>query len=260
MTKFARCAVALVVAVTLALPAGAALAERFSPRVLIVATSHAEAGESGKKTGLWLSELVEPYWVFRDRGIDVDIATIRGGPAPIDPRSGDEARLSSDFRYGEASLSKFTEADALAQHAADAYDAIFLAGGHGTMWDFPDDPHLLQMLTDAARDGRIIAAVCHGPAGLLALADDEGRSIATGRRLTAFTDREEAAAEWADIAPFSLEQRLRALGAEFVAASPFQANAVRDGNLITGQNPASSKAVAELVIAALAERASVANR
>lgn len=248
-----------VLVVALLMPAIAA-AERFDPRILIVATSHSQAGDSGKPTGLWLSELVEPYWIFRDAGFEVDIATVAGGPAPIDPRSGNVAGLSSDFRYGEASLSKFVDAPALVQLEANVYDAVFLAGGHGTMWDFPGDAHLVRIIEDAWADDRIVAAVCHGPVGLLGAKDPDGKPLVAGRRVTAFTDREEAAAGWADLVPFSLEQRLRALDAEFVAAAPFEAHAIRDGNLITAQNPASSVAVAELVVAALNERARVATR
>lgn len=141
----------------------------------------------------------------------------------------------------------------VANLAIDAYDAIFFPGGHGAMWDLPEDPHVRRLVEAAHAAGKIIAAVCHGPAGLLSAKGEGGGSILAGRRVNAFTDSEEEAAGLAAIVPFALESRMRELGGQFEKADNWHAHAVRDGALITGQNPASSEMVARLVIAALGE-------
>jgi putative intracellular protease/amidase len=247
--------------VALVLAAGAispAVADDHGPRILIVATSQSAVPNSDKRTGLWLSELTDPYRVFRAAGARVDIATIKGGSAPIDPRSGDEGDLASAFRGDEKAITQFKTAPALADVNPADYDAVFFAGGHGTMWDFADNAVVSRWVSDFVAAGKPVGSVCHGPAALLSARTADGRPVIRGVRVTAFTDREEGAAGWTGLVPYSLEQRLKALGANFEAAGVFQGFAVRDGLIVTGQNPASSDDAARLLLEALKERSKAA--
>lgn len=224
-------------------------------RILIVTTSHDSLGSTGRKTGLWLEELAAPYWVFRDAGFEVDIASMAGGKVPLDPGSvGEKDRPDSVRRFLQDShvMSQLESTPALATLIAEDYDAIFLPGGHGTMWDMPADANLARAVARAYDEGRIVAAVCHGPAGLVGAVRADGKALVGARRLTAFTNAEEAAVGLTDSVPFLLESRLRELGAIFECARPFEPFVVQDGHLVTGQNPQSSQAVADAVVAALA--------
>lgn len=224
-------------------------------RVLIVVTSHDRLGDSGAATGFWLEELSTPYYALIDAGIEVDIASIKGGVAPVDPKSEqDEWKTESAIRF---------QADAKAAHwlentlklgtlRSEDYDAVYLAGGHGTMWDFPTDPSLAKLLHDFNRTGKLIASVCHGVAALVPLQDAQGRPLVAGRALTSFTDAEERAVQLDAIVPFLLESRLRELGARFESGPDWDPKVVRDGNLITGQNPASAAPASQALIDALA--------
>ncbi|MCU0539015.1 MAG: type 1 glutamine amidotransferase domain-containing protein [Desulfobacterales bacterium] len=221
-----------------------------SGKILIVVTSHAEALK-GKVTGLWLSELTEPYWVFRDAGFEVEIASIKGGPAPIDPRSGSAASVGPAFRNDPAAMAAFNQATPVDRIKIGEYAALFLSGGHGTMWDFPSHPVLMRIVGEAFRAGKPVGGVCHGPAGFIGAVDAQGDPIVKGRRVTGFTNAEERAAGWTEYVPFLLEDRLKELGGRFENAGVFSAKAVRDGNLISGQNPASAAPAAKLVLEAL---------
>ena len=236
-------------AATALLWTGPSLGAQPSGRILIVSTSRADAPD-GRKTGLWLPELTEPYWLFRAAGHGVDIASIQGGPPPIDPRSGSDRALPGRLRNDEAALRAFNESICVDCINPRPYVALFLAGGHGALWDFPRSESLRGILERAAADGKPIGAIGHGPAGLLGVRVD-GRPLAAGRRLTAATDEEEQRAGWASLVPHSLEQRLTAEGAQFESGAAFRSHAVRDGGLVTGQNPASAEATARLLIDAL---------
>jgi putative intracellular protease/amidase len=218
-------------------------------KILIVSTSHADT-PSGRTTGLWLSELTEPYWVFREAGHGVDIASIQGGPPPIDPRSGSDRALPGRLRNDEAALRAFNESICVDCINPRPYVALFLAGGQGALWDFLKSESLRLILDRAAADGKPIGAVGHGPAGLLGVTVD-GKPLAAGRRLTAFTDEEEERAGWAAHVPYSLEQRLKAADAAFRSGPAYRSNALRDRLLVTGQNPASAEATARLLLEAL---------
>jgi len=228
---------------TALLSAGASVRAQAQSKILIVSTSHADAPD-GRKTGLWLSELTEPYWIFRDAGYGVDIASIQGGTPPIDPRSGSERALPEKLRNDEAALRAFNESVCVDCINPRPYVALFLAGGHGALWDFPKSESLRLILERAAADGKPIGAVCHGPAGLLGVNVD-GKPLVAGRPLTAFTDEEEQRAGWAAHIPYSLERRLKADGARFESGAAFRSHAMRDGRLVTGQNPASAEATAK---------------
>jgi putative intracellular protease/amidase len=247
-----------VVLVVTAVIGSPAAADNHGARILIVATSHSQVPNADKTTGLWLSELTDPYRVFRDAGARVDFATIKGGAAPIDPRSGDANGLVSAFRGDQQAVSRYNTAPPLKDVDPAAYDAVFFAGGHGTMWDFADNPVVSRWVSDFIAAGKPVGAVCHGPAALLSAKTPNGRPVVDGVRLTAFTDREEAAAGWTNLVPYSLEQRLKGEGARFENAGVFRGFAVRDGLIVTGQNPASSDDAARLLLEAIKQRPSAA--
>ncbi|MBI3898859.1 MAG: type 1 glutamine amidotransferase domain-containing protein [Gammaproteobacteria bacterium] len=224
-------------------------------KVLIVVTSHDRLSDTGKQTGFWFEELATPYYVFVDAGYTVDIASINGGKPPVDPGSegepGNRPASVQRFMTDSSAMNKLEKS--LAIQAADTkpYDAIFLSGGHGAMWDMPSNTPLATALGAAFDAGKVIAAVCHGPAGLVSARRKDGKSIVHGRRVNSFTDTEESAVGLSSVVPFLLESRLRELGGIFERAPDWQPIAVRDGNLVTGQNPQSSHVVAEQVIEAL---------
>lgn len=206
-------------------------------RVLMIVTSNARMGEAGKETGLYLPELAHPYEVLRTAGHTVVIASPRGGEAPIDPNS-----LSEDLK-GYVPLTRNTIA--LAEVQPEEYDAFLVVGGHGTMWDLPDDRHVQRILPEALDAGKVVGAVCHGPAALTRLKGKDGRSLLAGKRVTGFTNDEEAAVGLTQTMPFLLEDALRRAGGSYVKAGNWQANVVTDKNLVTGQNPASARGVGE---------------
>ncbi|WP_370156212.1 type 1 glutamine amidotransferase domain-containing protein [Ferrovibrio sp.] len=213
-------------------------------------------------TGVWAEELAAPWLRLAAAGCRLTLASVQGGPIPFDPKS-----LPRAGRDGDAAADSVRQffADRTAMQAVQATpaiatvdiadaDAILLPGGHGTMWDLPQSAALAERIRRLLGRGGIVAALCHGPAGLAGVRSADGRPLVAGRRLTAFTDSEEEKVGLARTVPFLLESRLRALGADVVAGPDFQPHAVRDGNLVTGQNPASSEAVADLLLQALAER------
>ncbi|MCG6793559.1 MULTISPECIES: type 1 glutamine amidotransferase domain-containing protein [Geobacillus] len=218
-------------------------------RVLMVVTNHTTITDD-HKTGLWLEEFAVPYLVFKEKGYDVKVASIQGGEVPLDPRSINEKDPS--WAEAEAALKNTTR---LSKDDAHGFDAIFLPGGHGTMFDFPDNETLQYVLQQFAEDGRIIAAVCHGPSGLVNATYKDGTPIVKGKTVTSFTDEEEREVGLDVHMPFLLESTLRLRGANFVRGEKWTDFSVRDGNLITGQNPQSSRSTAEKVVAALEERA-----
>jgi len=231
--------------------------------VLFIVTSHDQLGDTGKKTGLWLEELAAPWYAVQDAGHLPSLASPRGGRVPVDPRSEQkDLRPPSVERFlnDPEAMYRLDNASPLTDIRWQEFEAFFLPGGHGVMWDLPDNAQLARMLGAAADDGRIIAAVCHGPAGLVGVRRPDGEPLVSGRRLACFTDSEEAAAGLTDAVPFLLASRLSSLGALLSAGPDFQAYAVRDGSLISGQNPASSEAVARLLVTALAEQATTVDQ
>ncbi len=221
-------------------------------RILIVLTSHAALGDTGRKTGFFWEELCVPYAAFRQAGCTVDLASIAGGMPPADPTSvATEAPEVAAFLADPGAMAALADTMPVAAVQFADYDAVFLPGGHGTMWDLPGSEPLAALIGRMFDAGRVVAAVCHGPAGLVNARRADGQPIVAGLRVSGFTDAEEAASGLTDVVPFLLESRLRGLGAVFKAGPDFAAQAVRDGNLVTGQNPASSALVAELTLEAL---------
>jgi putative intracellular protease/amidase len=233
------------------------------PKILIISTSAATMGTSDKPTGLWLEELTTPYYAFVDAGADLTLASIAGGSIPIDPHSlkpagendasVERALKDATFQHLIAETPKFDTLD------ASGFDAIFLPGGHGTVFDYPQNAALADRVAEFDAAGKVIAAVCHGPSGLVGARRADGTPVVAGRRVAAFTDSEERAVGLDQAVPFLLEARLKELGARHEAGPDFAPFALRDGNLVTGQNPASAEPVARLVMEALADRVTVSN-
>ncbi|MCA9711904.1 MAG: type 1 glutamine amidotransferase domain-containing protein [Myxococcales bacterium] len=222
-----------------------------SPRILLVVTSHSTLGDTGRKTGLWLEEVAVPYRTFAAAGAHVDIASPAGGPAPVDPQSarnpqGEVAAFLAD-PTATAKLEQTLRVDAVGPD----YDAVFLAGGHGVMWDLVEEPALSRLIAQAFDAGKVVAAVCHGLAALVGVTLGNGAPLVRGRRVTGFTNDEEEAVGLRDVVPFLLETQLRALGAEFHGGERWAPHTVRDGRLVTGQNPRSSAGTARQVLEAL---------
>lgn len=220
-------------------------------RILMVLTSNARMGMHGGETGLWLEEFAAPFYAFEDAGMVAEVATIQGGEPPIDQRSlTEESRTDATRRCLEdARLQEgLKAAPALRTVQTSAYDAVFLPGGHGAMWDFPACPELTVALEQFALQAKPIAAVCHGPAALVPVMDKRSQPLTRGRQVACFSDEEERVVGLDRTVPFLLEKKLRDLGAMIEPAAPFQPRVCVDEFLITGQNPASSAATAEALI------------
>ena len=215
--------------------------------ILMVATSCQQI-DTDHPTGLWLEEFAVPYQTFKEAGIKVALASPRGGAVPVDPRSLPSA---DSPRSWQEALRALEFSAPLNRFAAQPFAAVFLPGGHGTMFDLPENPDLATLLSDFAKADKTIAAVCHGPAGLLGARQPNGRPLVADKRLTAFTNAEERAVELDRLMPFLLEDRLRSLGCHFIAADNWQEHVEIDGKLITGQNPQSSRATAQALVQAL---------
>jgi putative intracellular protease/amidase len=218
-------------------------------QVLIVVTSHAELGDTKKPTGLYFDELATPYYVLSDENVEVTIASPIGGKTPIVPSSlGDAEKRPANvsrFMADETAMQKLHNAVPLAKINPANFDGIFLAGGHGTMFDLPNNKYLANILGHLYDANKVIGAVCHGPAGLVSAKRADGKSILYGKRVNAFTNSEEAKVELTNVVPFLLESKMIELGGKFEKAADFAEHVVVDGNLVTGQNPASAAKVAE---------------
>ena len=226
-----------------------------SSKILIVITSHTVMGNSGEPTGLWLEELATPYYEFADAGVAVTMASIKGGVIPIAPESkkpiGENSQSVDRFLQDKTAIAAINNTQAIDNVNADTYDAVFLPGGHGTMWDFPNRKPLADVISQVYAQDKVVAAVCHGVAGLIGATKPDGRPLVEGIQVNSFTDAEEDAVGLSNTVPFMLETRLRELGADFQCADNFQPFAIASSNIITGQNPASSLVVANKVLEAL---------
>ena len=239
-----------------------------APKVLIVASSHDRMGTTDHRTGVWLEELATPYYALLDGGAEVTFASIKGGPIPWDPRSlpaeagegpGEEPKEQQEevpasvhrFLSDERATRLAQDTPALSSVEVGSFDAIFLPGGHGVMWDAAEDEVLAQAVGSLFDGGKLVAAVCHGPAGLVKARRQDGRPIVEGLRVSGFANTEEEAVGLTSVVPFLLEDRLRELGGHYERGPDFQPFAIQDGNLITGQNPQSSDLVARRLLDAL---------
>ncbi len=228
-----------------------------SSNILILLTSHAVLGNTGRSTGVWLEELSAPYYIFQESEAQITLASIEGGEVPIDPESlqaGQNEPSVERFLSDQSAMQQLKHTLPIHDLDFKVFDAIFLPGGHGTVWDFPNNDYLAEGLTQAWQQQKIIAAVCHGLSGLLHVRDVTGLPLVMNKKVTGFTNQEESLVQLETVVPFMLETRLRQLGAKFEnSTQPFASHAVRDGALISGQNPASSTQAALLVLSALKE-------
>lgn len=220
-------------------------------KILMVLTSHDRLGDTGRKTGFWLEELAAPYYVFKDAGAEIVLASPKGGQPPLDPKSdAPDAQTAATVRFNE-------DADALATLAAtlklkdvvdDEFDAVFYPGGHGPLWDLAEDQDSLRLIEQTFSAGKPLAAVCHGPAVLRHARGALAEPLVKDKRVTGFSNEEEAAVGLTDVVPFSLEDELKKNGARYERGAPWRSYVVTDGRLVTGQNPASSAEAAEDVL------------
>ncbi len=224
-------------------------------RVLVVVTSHSVLGSRGTPTGYYLPEVTHPYAALANRGIEVDIASPKGGEAPLDRNS---VKLDDpitrqlwetpEFRRALQNTLKLDEVD------ASQYSGVVFAGGHGTMWDFRTDPGVQRVTREVWENNGVVGAVCHGPAALVDVKLSNGKYLVDGKTVSAFTDEEEEAAGLTKIVPFLLASELKTRGAKHTFAPLWRSHVVADGRLVTGQNPASAKGVCEKVAEILANR------
>ena len=225
-------------------------------KVLFVTTSHDKMGDTNYRTGVWLEELAAPYYVFTEAGFGLTIASPDGGPVPLDPKSESiivATQRTKRFLKDEEAMNFLSNSIPLGEVEAEDFDAVFLPGGHGPMWDIADNKTVRKLLEAFNNANKPIASVCHGVVGLLALQDDNGELLIKGKQLTAFSNSEEESAGLAKVVPFLLESRLISLGAIYSKESNYTSHVVTDGNIITGQNPASSEGVAKKIVALLKE-------
>lgn len=220
-------------------------------KILMVLTSHDQLGDTGKKTGFWLEEFAAPYYVFLDAGADVTLASPKGGQPPLDPKS-DEADAQTEFtkRFASDTEGQMALADTVPLGEIDPYDfdAVFYPGGHGPLWDLAEDTDSKTLLEAFYASNKPIAAVCHAPGVLKHVMAPDGHPVVKGKRVTGFTNTEEQAVGLTEVVPFLVEDMLKAKGGDYSKAADWASYVVEDGHLITGQNPASSQAVAEALL------------
>lgn len=238
--------------------AGASAASQ-PKRVAIVLTNHGQLGDTGKPTGFYLSEATHPYAVFHKAGYEIDFLSPKGGEAPMDGVDRTDP-INAAFLDDEALVARTKSTTAIPKAMSVPYDAVFFAGGHGTMWDFPNDAGVLELIRTVYERGGVVAAVCHGPAALVNARLSSGMYLVAGKEVSAFTDEEEVAVKLETVVPFALESKLRARGARFVEAPNFEKKVAVSERLVTGQNPASATGVAEAVVELLARRGTETGR
>lgn len=219
--------------------------------VLFVLTSHNELGDTGKKTGFWVEEFANPYYKLLDQGAAITIATPKGGAAPIDPSSDSPDAATKDterFNKDEKAKERIANTKALYTINPDDFDAVFYPGGHGPLWDLANDETSIALIEKFNLQQKPIAFVCHAPAALKNVKDNDGNPLVRGKKVTGFTNTEEDAVGLTSVVPFLVEDMLKENGGIYSKKEDWTAYAIQDTNLITGQNPASSEKVAELLI------------
>ena len=222
--------------------------------ILMVLTSHSELGNTGKKTGFWIEEFAAPYYIFKDAGATITVASPKGGQPPIDPKSAEpDAQTEATKRYNnDADLQQVVATTKqLSSVSADQFDAVFYPGGHGPMWDLYDDKDSIALIEDFWKSKKPVAAVCHAPSALLNVKDEQGNALVKGKKVTGFTNTEEEVVQLTNVVPYLLEDELKNKGGNFSKKEDWASYVVKDGLLITGQNPASSEEAAKEVLALL---------
>jgi putative intracellular protease/amidase len=226
-------------------------------KVLMVLTSHDRLGDTGQPTGFWLEELAAPYYVLKDAGADITLASPRGGQPPVDPKSDDpkaQTPAMQRFRKDAEAQRALASTVQLSTVSADDYDAVFYPGGHGPLWDLAEDPHSIALIERLYAAVKPVAAVCHGPAALRRAKAADGTPLVKGKRVTGFANTEEEAVGLTNVVPFLVEDELRANGGKYSKGADWSDYSVADGHLITGQNPASSESTARALLKELEAR------
>ena len=223
-------------------------------KILMVLTSHDELGDTGKKTGFWLEEFAAPYYVFKDAGADITLASPKGGQPPLDPSSNtDDAQTDATKRFeaDDAAQKHLAKTEVLSTISAEGFDAIFYPGGHGPLWDLAEDSDSKKLLETFAASERPIGAVCHAPAVFKHPKGSDGKPLVSGKTVTGFTNTEEEGVGLTDVVPFLVEDMLKENGGDYQKGDDWASFVVTDGKLVTGQNPASSEEAAHKLLALL---------
>lgn len=230
-------------------------------KILMVLTSHDQLGNTGRKTGFWLEEFAAPYFVFRDAGVDLTLASPNGGQPPVDPKSDlpeNQTPAMTRFKQDQAAQKQLSQTVKLATVRSEDFDTVFYVGGHGPMWDLAESPVSIALLESFYNSGKPIALVCHSP-GVLRHVTYKGEPLVKGKRVTGFTNGEEEAVHLTNVVPFLVEDELLRLGATFEKLANWQPFHIVDGRLITGQNPASSTSAAKALVDLLGRKAAAAS-
>ena len=221
-------------------------------KILIVLTSHDTLGDTGRKTGFWLEELAAPYYVFKEAGAQLVLASPKGGQPPLDPKSNDPSFQTDETRRFEADAeakASLSNTVPLSTIDYEEFDAVFYPGGHGPLWDLAEDRDSISLIENTLDAGKPVALVCHAPGVLRHARKPDGSPLVEGKRVTGFTNSEEEAVGLTDVVPFLVEDELIKNGGLYSKAEDWQSYAIQDGLLITGQNPASSAAAAQTLVA-----------
>src|SRR6478672_1043114 len=219
-------------------------------KILMILTSHDQLGNTGRKTGFWLEEFAAPYFVFRDAGVELTLVSPKGGQPPVDPKSDlpeNQTAAMARFKKDPMAQKALANTAKLANVKSDGFDTVFYPGGHGPMWDLAEDPVSIALLESFYNSGKPIALVCHSP-GVLRHVKYQGEPLVKGKHVTGFTNGEEEEMKLTHVVPFLVEDELLRLGAIFERKANWQAFAITDGRLITGQNPASSTSTAQALL------------
>ena len=222
-----------------------------SMKVLIVLTSHSDLGNTGKKTGFWVEEFAAPYYELADAGVEITLASPKGGQPPIDPKSelaDAQTEFTHRFDKDETVKQKLAHTLKLSAVKAADYDAVFYPGGHGPLWDLANDSKSIALIETFYKQGKPIAFVCHAPSALLKVKLPNGDPLVKGKNATGFSNTEEAAVQLTNVVPFLLEDEMKKAGAHYSKGTDWGSYVQKDGLLITGQNPASSAAAAKVLL------------
>ncbi|MGH8717397.1 MAG: type 1 glutamine amidotransferase domain-containing protein [Burkholderiales bacterium] len=220
-------------------------------KILMVLTSHDQLGDTGKKTGFWLEEFAAPYYVFKDAGAGITLASPKGGQPPLDPKSDEpdsQTEATKRFKKDTDAQSALANTMKLSDVSAKDFDAVFYPGGHGPLWDLSKDRNSIALIETMYADGKPVALVCHAPGALRRTKAPDGPPLVQGKSVTGFTNTEEAAVGLTKVVPFLVEDSLKQNGGKYSKAEDWKPHVVNDDNLITGQNPASSEAAAKAVL------------
>jgi putative intracellular protease/amidase len=223
-------------------------------KILMVLTSHDELGTTGKKTGFWLEEFAAPFYVFKDSGAEITLASPKGGQPPLDPKSAErdfQTAATERFKADKEAQAALAHTAKLSEMSPADYDALFYPGGHGPLWDLAEDPDSIALIESMYAHGKPVAAVCHAPGVFRHARSADGSPLVQGKSVTGFSNTEEGAVGLTDVVPFLVEDELRKKGGEYSKGADWQSYSVCDGNLVTGQNPASSEAAARALLARL---------